>query len=93
MRTIPPDRLLKEGRVFSVNVLKKGQLVPGPPLRPARPRRQIGFDGLDERSHRPPSLREGMAWFECKIVDEHPAGDHLLVVGGVIDGKVIHFGS
>ena len=30
-----------------------------------------------------------MAWFECKIVDEHPAGDHLLVVGRVIDGKLI----
>ena len=37
----------------------------------------------------PPLLREGMAWFECKIVDEHPAGDHLLVVGRVIDGKLI----
>ena len=56
-------RLLKEGRLFSVNVLKKGQLV------------------LADR--------EGMAWFECKIVDEHPAGDHLLVVGRVIDGKLI----
>ena len=46
-------RLLKEARLFSVNVLKKGQLDLANHYRPASPSRQIGFDGLDERSHWP----------------------------------------
>ena len=29
----------------------------------------------------PPLLREGLAWFECRVVSEHPAGDHVLVLG------------
>ena len=82
-------RLLKEGRVFSVNVLKKGQLVLADRYgRPDRGDKLASTDWTNDRIG-PPLLREGMAWFECKIVDEHPAGDHLLVVGRVIDGKLI----
>jgi flavin reductase (DIM6/NTAB) family NADH-FMN oxidoreductase RutF len=44
---------------------------------------------LDERSHWPALLREGLAWFECQVVSEHPAGDHVLVVGRVLDGKLV----
>jgi flavin reductase (DIM6/NTAB) family NADH-FMN oxidoreductase RutF len=48
--------LLRDGRAFSVNVLKKGQL-------------------------------ELAA--QCQVVGEHPAGDHVLVLGKVIDGKLL----
>jgi flavin reductase (DIM6/NTAB) family NADH-FMN oxidoreductase RutF len=34
-------------------------------------------------------LREALAWFECQVVAEHPAGDHLLVLGKVISGKML----
>ena len=81
-------RLLKEGRAFSVNVLKKGQL-DWPTLRPAGPRRQIGWDRVDDGPHGPPLLREALAWFECEFVNEHPAGDHVLVLGKVIGGKLL----
>jgi flavin reductase (DIM6/NTAB) family NADH-FMN oxidoreductase RutF len=37
----------------------------------------------------PPLLRESLAWFECQVVGEHPAGDHVLVLGKVIDGKLL----
>jgi flavin reductase (DIM6/NTAB) family NADH-FMN oxidoreductase RutF len=37
----------------------------------------------------PPLLREALAWFECEVVSELPAGDHVLVVGRVIDGKLV----
>jgi flavin reductase (DIM6/NTAB) family NADH-FMN oxidoreductase RutF len=36
-----------------------------------------------------PLLLESLAWFECQVVGEHPAGDHVLVLGKVIDGKLL----
>jgi flavin reductase (DIM6/NTAB) family NADH-FMN oxidoreductase RutF len=34
-------------------------------------------------------LLESLAWFECQVVGEQPAGDHVLVLGKVIDGKLL----
>jgi len=82
-------RLLREGRVFSVNVLRTGQLdlaerhgQPADTDKLARTEWTTGRLG-------PPLLREALAWFECRVVNECPAGDHLLVVGRVIDGKLL----
>jgi flavin reductase (DIM6/NTAB) family NADH-FMN oxidoreductase RutF len=36
-----------------------------------------------------PLLLESLAWFECQVVREHPAGDHVLVLGKVIDGRLL----
>ena len=36
-----------------------------------------------------PLLLESLAWFECQVVGERPAGDHVLVLGKVIDGKLL----
>ena len=36
-----------------------------------------------------PLLRDALAWFECKVVGEHLAGDHVLVLGKVISGKLL----
>ena len=36
-----------------------------------------------------PLLLESLAWFECEVVAEHPAGDHALVLGKVINGKLL----
>ena len=82
-------RLLKEGRSFSVNVLKKGQLDLADHYG-----RRAGADKLaltDWTTDRTglPLLRDALAWFECQVVSEHPAGDHLLVLGKVIDGKLL----
>jgi flavin reductase (DIM6/NTAB) family NADH-FMN oxidoreductase RutF len=38
-----------------------------------------------------PLLREALAWFECQVVGEHPAGDHVLVLGKVLNGKLLDF--
>jgi flavin reductase (DIM6/NTAB) family NADH-FMN oxidoreductase RutF len=82
-------RLLKEGRAFSVNVLKKGQLDlaehfsrPSSTEKLATSQLMMGRKGL-------PLLREALAWFECRLVGEHPAGDHRLVLGKVIGGKLV----
>jgi flavin reductase (DIM6/NTAB) family NADH-FMN oxidoreductase RutF len=86
-------RLIKEGRSFTVNVLKKGQLSLADHYgRSARTHKMALTDWANDRTG-PPLLREGLAWFECKIVDEHPVGDHVLVVARVIDGKLVGLGG
>ncbi len=35
-----------------------------------------------------PSLRAAMAWLECEAVQFMPVGDHTLVIGEVIDGRM-----
>jgi flavin reductase (DIM6/NTAB) family NADH-FMN oxidoreductase RutF len=81
--------LLKEGRSFSVNVLKKGQLDLADRYgRSARAGKLALTEWKTDRIGLP-LLREALAWFECQVVSEHPAGDHVLVLGEVIDGKLL----
>ena len=81
--------LLKQGRAFSVNVLKKGQLdLAAHYGQPASADKLAVTDWTTGRSGLP-LLREALAWFECQVVGEHPAGDHMLVLGKVIDGKLL----
>ena len=81
--------LLKEGRAFSVNVLKKGQLELAAHYgRPAGPDKLALTEWTTGRIG-VPLLREALAWFECQVVGEHPAGDHVLVLGKVINGKLL----
>jgi flavin reductase (DIM6/NTAB) family NADH-FMN oxidoreductase RutF len=79
---------LNKGRSFSVNVLKKGQLDLADYYgRSARAHKLALTEWTMDRAL--PLLREALAWFECRVVSEHPAGDHMLVLGKVIDGKLL----
>jgi flavin reductase (DIM6/NTAB) family NADH-FMN oxidoreductase RutF len=81
--------LLKEGRAFSVNVLKKGQLELAAHYgRPGGPDKLASMEWTTRRIG-VPLLLESLAWFECQVVGEHPAGDHVLVLGKVVDGKLL----
>ena len=81
--------LLKESRAFSVNVLKKGQLDLAEHYgQPARADKLAGTEWTTDRTGLP-LLREALAWFECQVVGEHAAGDHVLVLGRVINGKLL----
>jgi flavin reductase (DIM6/NTAB) family NADH-FMN oxidoreductase RutF len=81
--------LLMEGRSFSVNVLKKGQLDLAEHYgRSAQADKLALTDWTTDRLGLP-LLREALAWFECRVVSEYPAGDHVLVLGRVIDGKLL----
>jgi flavin reductase (DIM6/NTAB) family NADH-FMN oxidoreductase RutF len=83
--------LLKEHRSFSVNVLKKGQLNLAEHYgRPARTDKLALTDWTTDQTDLP-LLAEALAWFECQVVSEHPAGDHVLVLGKVIDGKLLDY--
>ena len=64
--------LLKQGRAFSVNVLKKGQLELAAHYgRPARADKLALTEWTTGRTGAP-LLRESLAWFECHVVGETP---------------------
>src|SRR5262245_45843021 len=50
--------------------------------------RQIGWNGLDDRSPRPAPTARGTG-FECKVLPQYPVGDHVLVLGKVMGGKLL----
>jgi flavin reductase (DIM6/NTAB) family NADH-FMN oxidoreductase RutF len=82
--------LLKEGRAFSINVLKKSQLdLAGYYGQPAGADKKLSLMEWTTDRIGLPLLCEALAWFECQVVGEHPAGDHLLVLGKVINGKLL----
>ncbi len=80
--------LLKEGGGFSINVLGKGQLelarhfgqsadhdkLKGYPWRPGR------FGA--------PLLTDALAWLDCDFHHQCQSGDHVLVIGRVLDGAI-----
>jgi flavin reductase (DIM6/NTAB) family NADH-FMN oxidoreductase RutF len=80
---------LKRGGVFSVNVLGKHQ---------AELARHFGTPSLADklvsipwRAGRSgaPLLDDSLAWFDCEVAGECPAGDHVLVIGKVLDGALL----
>ena len=81
--------LLKQGRVFSVNVLKKGQLNLAAHFGRPAPADKLSSTEWTTGRTGTPLLREAVAWFECRVLAEYPAGDHVLVLGQVIDGKLL----
>ncbi len=75
---------------FSINVLKKSQLdLAGYYGRPASADKKLTLTEWTTDRIGLPLLRNALAWFECQVVGEHPAGDHLLVLGKVINGKLL----
>ncbi len=53
---------------------------------------EIIKSGLTERKSKkikPPSIDECIAWFECKLEFEKDMGDHVLIVGEVLNVEVI----
>lgn len=82
-------RLLKKGQAFSVNVLKADQSDWAAHF--GRPAQTDKLDAVAWTTGRlgVPLLRDALAWFECRVLHECPAGGHVLVVGKVVDGKLV----
>lgn len=79
---------------FAIHVLGQGQL----DVARGFAERANAFEGLalDPCPHAVPLLAECLARFECKTVQTHDAGDHMIVVGEVIeagyrDGEALVF--
>jgi flavin reductase (DIM6/NTAB) family NADH-FMN oxidoreductase RutF len=81
--------LLKQGRTFSVNVLRKGQLELAAHYGQQARAEKLASRQWTAGSAGTPLLHEALAWFECQVVGEYPAGDHVLVLGNVIEGKLL----
>jgi len=81
--------LLRQGGSFSVNVLSRGQLDVarhfGGPASTDKLASVIWRNGRGGT----PLLADALAWFECDLAGECPAGDHVLVLGRVVNGTLL----
>ena len=96
MVSIAPSRyshdLIKESRVFAVNVLASDQVDLGKRFGFQSGRQVDKFAGLEylTATTGSPVLPQACAFFDLKLVDTFPAGDHTLFVGNVVEGKILH---
>jgi flavin reductase (DIM6/NTAB) family NADH-FMN oxidoreductase RutF len=81
--------LLRRHQAFSVNVLGKDQLDLAAHF--GQPAVVGKLDSKHWAAGRTgvPLLSEAIAWFECTVALEHPLGERSLVLGKVIDGKLV----
>jgi flavin reductase (DIM6/NTAB) family NADH-FMN oxidoreductase RutF len=83
--------ILRAGGAFTVNVLEQGQLELARRFGTASSRDQDKLAGLPWHpgGNGAPVLDDVLAYFECDLQDRHPAGDHELVVGRVVGGRIL----
>ena len=76
---------------FTVNVLKQEQLELARRLGTRSGRDEDKLAGIPFRPGRlgSPILEEALAYFECELMGRTRAGDHELVLGKVVDGKIL----
>lgn len=97
--SINPDNasyeLLHAGGGFTVNVLKQGQLELARRFGTRSGRNEDKLEGIRWRPGRTgaPILEQALAYFDCQLMGRHRAGDHELVLGRVVDGKVLDPGA
>ncbi len=83
-------QMIEKSQVFVINFLASGQkAIAQHFLKPAH----LGGDKLEGVSHRAgatgaPVLGEAAAYVECRVKGIHPAGDHAIVVGEVVEAGV-----
>jgi flavin reductase (DIM6/NTAB) family NADH-FMN oxidoreductase RutF len=83
--------LLRLGGGFAFSVLKRGQLELARRFGTRSGRDQDKFAGVSWRPGRngAPVLEEALAYFDCELTESLRVGDHELVVGRVIDGRIL----
>ena len=80
--------LLREARSFAVSVLGSGQEHLAQHF--ARGVPPIGlWTGIETKEGElgAPLIEGALAWIECRLAFEHPAGDHTLFVGDVVSAR------
>jgi flavin reductase (DIM6/NTAB) family NADH-FMN oxidoreductase RutF len=83
--------LLRGGRSFAVNVLKREQLDLARRLGTRSGRDEDKLTGVAWHPGRTgaPILEEALAYFDCELTQSLPAGDHELVLGRVMEGRIL----
>jgi flavin reductase (DIM6/NTAB) family NADH-FMN oxidoreductase RutF len=83
--------ILKASGVFSVSILRRGQLELARHFGTQSGREVDKLAG--QRWHAAlggaPVLLDAAAYLECRVIDRHTAGDHELVQGEVVGGRVL----
>jgi flavin reductase (DIM6/NTAB) family NADH-FMN oxidoreductase RutF len=93
--SINPDNasyeLLHATGGFTVNVLKQNQLELARQLGTRSGRDQDKLTNIRTHPGRlgSPILEEALAYFECELMGRTRAGDHELVLGRVVEGKIL----
>jgi flavin reductase (DIM6/NTAB) family NADH-FMN oxidoreductase RutF len=93
--SINPDNasyeLLHAGGSFTVNVLKQDQLELARQFGLRSGRDEDKLEGISWRPGRrgAPILEAALAYFDCDLAGRMRAGDHELVLGRVVDGKIL----
>ena len=83
-------QLLREDEGFTVNVLDKQHVNLARHF--AQPSSVDKLESITWHAAEggAPILQDAMAWLECTQVSECPAGDHVIVVGRVVDGEILN---
>lgn len=83
--------LLHAGGAFTVSVLKRGQMELARRFGTRSGREQDKLAGVRWRPGRTgaPILEEALAYFDCALTESLQVGDHELVVGRVIEGRLV----
>lgn len=83
--------LVHASGAFTVSVLKRGQLELARRFGTRSGRDEDKLAGIRWHAGQggAPILSEALAYFECELVERVPAGDHELVVGRVVGGRVL----
>jgi flavin reductase (DIM6/NTAB) family NADH-FMN oxidoreductase RutF len=84
--------LLRAARAFAISILPTGSRQLAGRLGKSSATTPRKLEGV---AHRPgpttgaPILDEATGWLECRIVAEQPAGDHVVVIGEVVEAGTV----
>lgn len=81
--------LLEAGRHFTINVLDQRQIDLAAHFGEPAPTGKLAGVAWTPGAGGAPLLEEALAQFECEWAGEIPAGDHVLVLGRVINGRLM----
>jgi len=83
--------MLRAGRAFTINILKRDQIEMASHFGAASGRQTNKLAGVRWRPglSGAPILLDTLAYIECELATTVPGGDHELVLGRVVDGAVL----
>ena len=83
--------MIKESKVFSVNILGKSQVDAVKHFGFQSGRNANKFEKIDYETSKTgsPLLKDCIAWMDCEVVGEYKTGDHVIFIGKVVDEKVL----
>lgn len=82
-------RMMRASGAFTVNVLKATQMDFARNFAGPASTEKMTFTPWTTARTGGPLLQEALSWFECRVVGELPAGSHTLVLGHVINGRLL----